>query len=179
MSSRILLLRAVNVGARRIAMPALRELLTDSGLEDVSTYVQSGNVVLRSDLAPEELEQQCRDLISRHCGFDVPVIVRTPKQLEAVLAHDPLGGQVTDFKRYLVSFLDAKLEPADYKRLAALAVSGERLHMRGRELYAWLPEGVARSRMWAALARPGPGVVATARNWTTVGKLLEMARELG
>ncbi len=160
-------------------MPALRELLTDSGLQDVRTYVQSGNVVLRSEATPEELELQCRDLISAHCGFDVPVIVRTPKQLEVVLAHDPLGGQVTDSKRYLVSFLDAKIEAAAFKRLAALAVSGERLHMRGRELYAWLPEGAGRSKMWAALAKPAPGVVATARNWTTVGKLLEMARELG
>jgi uncharacterized protein (DUF1697 family) len=160
-------------------MPALRELLTASGLQDVRTYVQSGNVVLRSDASPEELGQQCRDLISRHCGFDVPVIVRTPKQLEAVLDHDPLGGQVTDFKRYLVSFLDAKIGAADFKRLAALAASGERLHMRGRELYAWLPEGAGRSKMWAALGKPAPGVVATARNWTTVGKLLEMAREVG
>ena len=61
------------------------------------------------------------------------------------------------------------------ERLAGLAAESERLVAVGRELYAWHPAGVARSKLWNRLAGPRLGVVATARNWTTVTALLEMA----
>jgi uncharacterized protein (DUF1697 family) len=56
-----------------------------------------------------------------------------------------------------------------------LAAPDERVLADGRELYAWHPDGVARSKLWAKLAGTGLGVKATARNWTTVTALLEMA----
>jgi uncharacterized protein (DUF1697 family) len=62
-------------------------------------------------------------------------------------------------------------------RLAALAAGEERMEVIGREIYAWHPAGVARSKLWNALAGKGLGVTATARNWTTVETLLGMADE--
>ena len=61
------------------------------------------------------------------------------------------------------------------QELTRLAHKSERLVADGRELYAWHPEGVARSKLWAGLAGKKLGVTATARNWTTVTTLLEMA----
>jgi uncharacterized protein (DUF1697 family) len=61
------------------------------------------------------------------------------------------------------------------KTLKAAAVAPERVAFHGREIYAWHPEGVARSKLWNSLAGKGLGVTATARNWTTVTTLLEMA----
>ena len=61
------------------------------------------------------------------------------------------------------------------KKLEGLAAETERVACHGREVYAWHPEGVARSKLWNALAGKGLGVTATARNWTTVTTLLEMA----
>ena len=63
------------------------------------------------------------------------------------------------------------------ERAAATAAPGERLVAFGRELYAWHPEGVGRSKMWNKLAGRTLGVRATARNSTTVTTLLEMAGE--
>ena len=160
-------------------MPALRELLSGAGLQDVRTYLQSGNVVVSSDVAPEQLADDCRALISEHVGFDVPVIVRTDAELEAVLDENPLGDVATEPKRYWVSFLDAPVAPEGVQRLEAIAQGGERVVSAGRELYAWLPDGAARSKLASAMAAPARGVTATARNWATVTALLELARDTG
>jgi uncharacterized protein (DUF1697 family) len=74
-----------------------------------------------------------------------------------------------------VTFLAAKPSRKLVNELAALANEGERLAARGRELYAWHPAGVARSKLWARLAGKDLRVSATSRNWTTVTKLLELA----
>ena len=77
-----------------------------------------------------------------------------------------------------MSFLSAPARPRrSCAKLEALAVGDERFTAIGREFYTWHPDGVARSKLWAALAGKGLGVTATARNWTTVTTLLEMADE--
>ncbi len=156
-------------------MAALRELLDGAGYGPVRTYVQSGNVVLSSDVEPRELERRCGELISGHFGFDVPVIARTRDELAAAIERDPLGPMVTEPRRYQVSFLSGELEAGRVTALQELAGPTERLVVLGREVYAWHPEGVARSKLWNRLAGKGLGVTATARNWTTVTSLLEMA----
>jgi uncharacterized protein (DUF1697 family) len=176
----IVLLRGINIGARRrVAMPALRERLTGAGLGDVRTYVQSGNVVLDSDLSPEQLARLCERQIAEGFGFDVPVIVRTRDELGEVVERNPLGKVANDPKRYQVSFLSAELDPGSVATLEEYVGENERFVAIGRELYAWHPDGVARSKLWNKLAGQGLGadVTATARNWTTVTKLLEMADE--
>jgi uncharacterized protein (DUF1697 family) len=174
----IVLLRGINIGPRnRIAMPALRELLGSAGFDDVRTYVQSGNVVLSSDASPEWLAQECERLIAEGFGLQISVLVRTRDELAEIVRRNPLGEVAVDPKRYQVSFLDAELPRERIDQLAAAATDSERLVAIGRELYAWHPEGVARSRLWAALAGRGLGVKATARNWTTTAKLLAMADE--
>ena len=76
-----------------------------------------------------------------------------------------------------MSFLDGKLSRETVKKLETAAVESERFLVRGREVYAWHPAGVARSKLWALLAGRGLGVTATSRNWTTVTKLLELAED--
>ena len=171
------MLRGINLGPnRRVPMADLRALLTDAGYGEVQTYVQSGNVVVESTAKPAELEREAAALISERFGFDVPVVVRTARQLAAVVKRNPLGDVATEPKRYQVSFLSGK-PPADVVRaMQEAAVGEERVVCHGREIYAWHPEGVARSKLWNALAGKGLGVTATARNWTTVLALLEMTR---
>lgn len=158
-------------------MPELRELLSSAGFENVRTYVQSGNVVLSGGRAGSSaVAAQCEKLIAERFGFDVDVIVRTDSELAEVVARNPLGDVADNPKRYQVSFLDSEPDPEVVARLAETAAGGERLVAIGREIYAWHPAGVARSKLWTALAGKGLGVRATARNWTTVTTLLEMAR---
>jgi uncharacterized protein (DUF1697 family) len=160
-------------------MPKLREALTDAGFGDVQTYVQSGNAVVSSRASADAVTRKVKRLIADRFGLDVDVVVRTRKELAAVVRRNPLGDVAKDPKRYQVSFLSAKPDAKVVRKLEALAANGERLVASGRELYAWHPKGVARSKLWAALAGQGLGVAATARNWTTVTKLLELADESG
>jgi len=172
----VVLLRGVNVGpSRRVAMPWLREAMSAAGYDEVSTYLQSGNVVLSSDLPPGELARDCGRLLTGETGFEVEVVVRTRDELAEVVRRDPLGDVAADPKRHLVSFLSGEPERAVVDGLAALATGGERLVADGRELYAWLPDGAGRSKLAAQMGGRRLGVVATARNWRTVTALLELA----
>lgn len=176
MEQRVALLRGINLGPhKRVAMPALRELLGEAGFENVSTYVQSGNVVLASDAEPIDLERELEHLIADRFGFEVDVIVRSEHELSEVVRRNPLAEVAVEPKRYQVTFLAQPLEPDRVERLAALAAGAERFVADGRELYAWHPDGVARSKLWARVGSTGLGVKATSRNWATVTTLLEMA----
>jgi len=156
-SSLILLLRGINLGPhKRVPMPELRSLLTNAGFSEVRTYVASGNVVLSSDAKSAS-------------------IVRTGDELAEVVARNPLADVAVNPKRYQVSFLEREPDPSVLERIAASRAEPERLVAIGRELYAWHPDGIGRSKLWAKLGGNGLGVRATARNWTTVTTLLEMA----
>jgi uncharacterized protein (DUF1697 family) len=167
------LLRGINLGkARQMDMPRLRECLAARGFEDVRTHLRSGNVVLSSPLAEQELAAALRAAIEEDFGFEVPVVVRAGAELAAVLDTDPLGELVTDPARYSVTFLP---EPPPADRVAALPpADGGVYRVLGRELYLWLPDGMSRSPMgtwpWDRLL----GVAGTNRNWNTVAKLAEL-----
>jgi uncharacterized protein (DUF1697 family) len=172
----IVLLRGINLGAtNRVAMPALRELLGERGFEDVRTYVQSGNIVLRSGLSPARLADECRGAIAERFGLEIDVLARTRDELAEVIARNPLKEVAVNPKRYQVTFLSTELDPSQVEELHSLAAGPERLVVLGREVYAWHPDGVARSKLWARLGGKGLGVPATSRNWSTVTTLLEMA----
>jgi uncharacterized protein (DUF1697 family) len=173
MTRYVALLRGVNVGGRHsLGMARLRELLTRQGHADVRTLLQSGNVVLGSDLAPPDLERALREQIEAEVGFPVPVVVRTAAELDQVLTRDPLGDVVTDPRRHLVTFLSG--EPL--RRLAEHSdLAPERAILIGREIYSWHPDGIGRSRLAEQLTDRTLGVTATARNWSTLLRLRDLA----
>ena len=157
-------------------MAALRDVLTEAGFDDVRTYVQSGNVVLSSDLDAAELEREAARVIEARFGFSVPVVVRTRDELATVVARDPFAEVATNPKRYQVTFLASALEPAAAERVLALQVAPEQVAVIEREVYTWHPDGIARSQLWAKLSSDRLlGVTGTARNWNTVTTLLSMA----
>lgn len=178
MARLIVLLRGVNLAGRnRVAMPQLREALEESGFENVGTYVQSGNVVLSSKAAAKRVGAEVERLIAEGFDLDIKVVVRTRAQLAAVVERNPLGKVATNPKLYQVTFLE-KAPPAEAMRKVEAAASGkEQVVHIGRELYAWHADGVGRSKLAALISGKGLGVTATARNWTTVTRLLEMADE--
>jgi uncharacterized protein (DUF1697 family) len=172
------LLRGINIGPRnRVAMPELREALTNAGFGEVRTYVQSGNVVLSSERSPDDVAAECERVINDAFGLDIDVVVRSRNELAAVVKRNPLAKVADNPKRYQVSFLSDELAPSAVARIEESAEPTEAFAAIGRELYAWHPEGVARSKLSARLADKQLGVKATARNWTTVTTLLEMTDE--
>jgi uncharacterized protein (DUF1697 family) len=172
----VVLLRGINLGStNRVPMGRLRSALEEAGFEEVATYVQSGNVVLTSRDSAAKVARAVERLVESEFGLKIPVVVRTRAQVAEVVERNPLAKVAKDPKRYQVSFLEKKPSATLMRKLEEVAAPSERVVAEGREIYAWHPEGVARSKLWAALAGKGLGVTATARNWTTVAKLLELA----
>lgn len=176
MARHVVLLRGINIGSRnRIAMPALREALAQAGFTEVRTYLQSGNVVVESRAKPETVRKKVEQLIEERFGLVIAVVVRTRAELAAVVKRNPHAKVATNPKAYQVTFLEKKLAAKTVRELEQAAAPDERVVVSGREVYAWHPQAIARSKLWSKLAGQGLGVVATSRNWTTVEALLELA----
>jgi uncharacterized protein (DUF1697 family) len=176
MAVHVVLLRGINIGPRnRISMPDLREALEEAGFKDVQTYLQSGNVVLKSTAKPDAVRGKVEKLIKERFGLEIAVVARTRAELAAVVKRNPLGKVAKEPKRYQVTFLSAKLSAKVVRELEAAAAPEEQVVVAGREVYAWHPKTIARSKLWTTLAGKKLGVTATSRNWTTVEALLELA----
>ena len=156
-------------------MADLRELLTSLGYGDVRTYLQSGNVVLTSEMAPERLRRELEQALLAGLGVDTQVLVRTRDEIAGVIELNPLRDVASDARRYQVSFLSAEPDPRWVRQLVTADVAPERFVISGREIYAWHPNGVQRSQLARMLSDQRLGVIATARNWNTVTKLLGLA----
>ncbi len=171
----IALLRAVNLGpVNRVKMADLRALLEREGYEDVRTLFQSGNVVLTSAKKPDTVAREIARLLADELGVDTDVVVRTRDELADAIERNPIAEADEQPKRCQVSFLAGEPDAAAVKRVAEVDVAPERFEVSGREVYAWHPDGLQRSKLARALG-DGLGVTATARNWNTVTKLLELA----
>lgn len=173
----VLLLRGINLGARnRVAMADLRALLADLGYSGVRTHLQSGNAIVDAPTrAPAAVRSAVEKALAARYPFAVPVVVRTPAQLAAVVAHDPLGDVATDDARYSVLFVDRAVGTGALAGLDDEAYAPERVAVRGSEVYLWMPEGQHRSRLAAAVERRLEGRTVTLRNWRTVRALAELA----
>lgn len=175
MPASVVLLRGINLGStNRIAMPALRTALAHAGFENVRTHVQSGNIVLDSDRDGDELTSTISRLLAAEFGLRVPIVVRTASELAQVVAGNPFPDEaVRNPKALQVTFRSEAITAEALAALEARAAPTEKVAGRGREIYSWHPEGIARSKL--ALAITPKYAEATARNWTTVTTLLEMA----
>ncbi|MFZ1881361.1 MAG: DUF1697 domain-containing protein [Gaiellaceae bacterium] len=174
----IVLLRGINVGGhRRIAMADLRALLTRLGYESPLTHLQSGNVVLSSTQSAKQVQQTIERGLAAEFGDGIEVFVRTRKELADVIARDPLGKIADNPSRYFVTFLSGKPAAAAVQAAAAADVGGEQFVVAGPVIYTWSATGLHDSKLAKLLSEKRLGVRATARNWNTVVKLLELADE--
>ncbi len=173
-----LLLRGVNVGTKNsLPMAELRAMLEKLGCTGVQTYVQSGNAVFGTSLGAAELTREIEAALERRMGRPIATTLRTQRQLQAVVEANPFAEVATDPSRLCVVFLAIAPTKAELAPLYAQDFSPERFHVAGKEIYAWYPNGQARSPLGGAIAGlPLRGAVTT-RNWNTVLKLLEMLGE--
>ena len=175
------MLRGVNLGPHhRIKMDVLRELYESLGLVDVCTYVQSGNVVFRTkDPRVDRLAARIESAIDRKFGFTSAVSLRTAPELRQVIANNPFAKcRGIDPSRLLVTFLAKEPAAEARAKLSTINADPEEIHLIGRELYIYYPNGLARPKVpWIRLEKMLEAG-GTARNWNTVTKLLGMAEEL-
>ena len=171
----VALLRAVNVGGRKLPMAELRALCAELGWQDVATYIQSGNVVFSAKDAPERLEATLEEAIAKRFGFDSPVIVRTAAQWAGYPPGNPFPQAAEDEPNRLMLLL-SKQPPAKGAEdvIQARAVAGEQVRRAGDALWFHYPEGVGTSKLTPSLIDRAVGSPGTARNHRTVMTLLEM-----
>ena len=183
MPTHVALLRGINLGPhKRVAMPALRALVTSLGHTDVATYIASGNLVFTAgEAAPApRLEKAIADEL----GVECRVVVLTCAELARAVADNPYPDE-PDPKRVHAFFLTDKAGPAAKDHVTAAqeraAAKGSRdeAAIVGRVLYLHTPDGFGRSELAAELSKGGKRNPAegTARNWATVTKLLAMCEE--
>jgi uncharacterized protein (DUF1697 family) len=174
----ISLLRAVNLaGHNKVKMDALRELYESLGLSGAQTYVQSGNVVFRTDAKDMgRLQKRIENGIEQSFGFRTGVMLRSSLELKDVIRRNPFAKRSgIEPNKLLVSFLASEPGPEAKERIVQIKVGPEELHLDGRELYIYYADGMGRSKLTPAVIERALKVSGTARNWNTVTKLLEMA----
>ncbi|MGW9627652.1 DUF1697 domain-containing protein [Microbacterium sp. NPDC055521] len=171
-----LLLRAVNVsGTNRVPMAELRSLLSErGGLQNVSTYIASGNIICD---APHDLASACADvraLVADEFGVDTPVIARTHADLARVERADPFGDAGLD-KMVHVMFLEGEAAAGAVDQLTEQVRPGERIALVGRELWIDYGQGgVASTKLTRAVLDRALGTAGTARNRKTLRTLVEL-----
>jgi uncharacterized protein (DUF1697 family) len=177
----ISMLRGVNLGPHnRIKMDALRALYQSLKLEDSRTYVQSGNIIFRTkEKNFAALAKKIQDAIERQFDFRPVVILRTPDEIRQAIAANPFAHRRdVEPGKLLVTFLTAEPGPDVRTTLAKFKEFPEELHLKGRELYIYFPNGAGKSKLpWSSVERL-LNTTGTARNWNSVTKILEMAEEM-
>ncbi|WP_077797879.1 DUF1697 domain-containing protein [Streptomyces sp. JHA26] len=172
------LLRGINVGgARKVPMAELRTLLEGLGHDAVRTHLQSGQAVFTSGHGDEEsLAAEVAQAIEEHFGFPVDVIVRDHAYLRAVADSCPFPAADLEARQLHVTYFSAPVDEERFASVDRAAFLPEEFRLGDRALYLYAPDGLGRSKLAEALARPRvtKGVIATSRNWNTVVKLVEL-----
>jgi uncharacterized protein (DUF1697 family) len=159
-------IRGINVGtSERLLMADLRSIAASCGFENPRTYVQSGNLVVDTDTAPDGVAAALEAAIAEHTAISPAIIARSDGELRSVVSGNPYLGRTDDPTKLHVLF---HREPMGALGLDEGEFLPEELTVSGRELYLYLPNGLGRSVLAQALGKRRPAPVATARNWRTV-----------
>lgn len=169
MTAYVALLRAVNVGGRKLIMKELKAIADELGLGAARTFIASGNLLFTSGKKETKLRKLLEDSIGKHMGADVPVLIRTAAEMQSVAAGNPFPDIANNL--VMAIFLPSA-PPAD----AAAKVSGmadEKVALGKREIYAAYPSGSGRSKLRIPAAARG-----TARNMNSVAKMAALLKDL-
>lgn len=181
MATYVALLRGINVsGKNAIRMPELQDSFSGLGFTDVRTYLQSGNVVFRTDKKSDKVKLAAliAARIKQGFGHTVSVIVISEKELEHVIDSNPLGPKAGgDEKLFHSTFLAEPVSAARFKALKLPAVEGERAVLVGKAVLLHCPHGYGNTKLNNSYFERALGVTATTRNWRTVLALQKLSSE--
>ncbi len=169
----ILLFRGVG-GATQLPTAPLRQALSEAGFENVATYINSGNAVLRSHLVREEVIASVATICEARFGFTKAIYAPTLAEWETLVANNPFPAYA-EGKHLHAALLSGDPPPGAVEGLRAFASNGEGIEVVGGVAYLHTPNGFGTSKLVEKFDR-GIGVPNTARNWNTVLKLLALAR---
>jgi uncharacterized protein (DUF1697 family) len=150
-----------------------------SGCGDVRTFIQSGNVIFSAQPGKDEgkLAHLLGERLAKRFGYTAPLALRTTEELRAAIASNPYLALGAPKESLHVMFLTATPVVEAIEKLDPDRSPGDQYQVIGREIYLWLPNGMARTKLTNAYFDTKLGVTSTARNWRTTTKLLEMLEE--
>jgi uncharacterized protein (DUF1697 family) len=168
----IALLRGINVGAHhRIKMQDLKELLASMRLENVTTYIQSGNVIFHSSEEKDFLQNKMENEIRHVFGFSAPVILRTDQELKEIILSCPYA----EVEGVHLALLQGEPTEKDINILLGNQSAKEECYVIGKEVYLFLHEGIRNSKLASSFQKLE--TPSTVRNWKTIKKLKAMVME--
>jgi uncharacterized protein (DUF1697 family) len=178
MPTYIALLRAINVGGRVYKMAELRAHLSESGLEQVETYIQTGNVRFRTAMrSAARVERHLESVLRAGSGFDVPSIVLSPGELrevydDATALPAPFGSPEPGHRRYVTFFKPGEApDPEAARAIAAWERPGESAVAIGRAVHVWLDHPTADAEFFGAFKKVlAPGTNRDLRVVTTLAQ---------
>jgi uncharacterized protein (DUF1697 family) len=175
------MLRGVNLGPHnRVKMEELRDLYVSLKLREPQTYVQSGNVIFRTDERDlVKLVKRIESAIEKKFGFQSDVVLRSTAQLRDVVARNPFAKRRgIEPGKLLVTFLAGDPGEEARAKVRAIKCAPDELWIEGSEAYLYFPNGAGRPTLsWAAIPKTLK-VSGTARNWNSVTKILEIAEKM-
>lgn len=173
MSTRVVLLRAVNVGGTQLPMAELREIATDLGATDVSTYIASGNLIADVPGKAADFDRALEKALENRYGWFRDVMSRTPAQLRKALDAHPF--EVVEPKYSYVSFLAGRPTAEAIAKAETYETGDDVWQVVGTELHIRYANGAGRPSMKTDSIGRALKVPGTARNLNTVTKLIELA----
>src|SRR5262245_54822948 len=178
MTTYIALLRAVNLpGHNKVSMGDLCRMLTDLGLKDGRSLLQSGNLVFGGDArSTAQLESLLEHSAMKELGLETDFFVRTAADWKTLIARNPFTKEAEDDPSHLlVMFLKKEPNRSEVTGLQKTIKGREVVRAHGRHAYVVYPDGIGRSRLTTAVIERGLGTRGTGRNWNTVLKLATLA----
>lgn len=172
------LLRGVNVGgANKIAMASLADLFLQAGCRNVQTYIQSGNVVFAAQpkVALAAVSAVC-SAVQQQFGFQTQIVLRSLEEMERIAASHPFFRDDEELGKFHVVFLADAPSPERIAALDPQRSPPDQFKVLGKEVYLYMPNGMARTKLSNAYFDSKLKTVSTVRNWRTVQKLLELMR---
>jgi uncharacterized protein (DUF1697 family) len=179
MQTFISILRGINVsGQKKILMADLKVLYENLKFKDVRTYIQSGNVIFKSNepLSDIEFEKKIEDQIFKKYNFHVPVIIRSEDEIRKIIAANPfLKEKNIDPKKLHVTFLSNIPDKENVESIEKMDFSPDKFMISGKEVYLYVPNGYGETKISNTFFEKKLKVKATTRNWNTVNKLSELS----
>ena len=178
METYIALLRGINVsGQKKIKMDDLRNHLSETGLSDVRTYIQSGNLILNSDKSKEQIKLDIEKEIQDVYDFYVPVKILNITDLKKTIDNNPYSENNNDIKFLYVAFLYDLPDIEKVNNIKDYKFKDDEFIINDDIVYIYCPGGAGKTKITNNFFEKKLDLVATSRNWKTTLKLLELSEE--
>jgi uncharacterized protein (DUF1697 family) len=179
MTTYIAFLRGINVGGKnKVPMLELRQALENANFKNVRTYIQSGNVVLDSTLvSTDAISVTIGKTILDTFGFDIPVLVKTRKQVEVIISDTPYGDEelISNNKTYFVLLFESP--PQQLQAIfKAMNFPNEAFQITESCIHLMCFNGYGKAKLSSKLIETKLNVIATARNYRTMQNILALAK---